>query len=559
MTRRTVHLGFDDLAPGTVVTDQYAARGVRIVSLDPDHPAMIFNARAPSGGDDDLAAPDLGHVLIASEDGDASDPDDNRSGAAFRFDFDDPVEVQSLTFLDVEAGATVTFFGPDGIAHESQSVGTGDGGQVEMSANMSDVGHMIVSIRGSGAMDNVVFVASAPRDGIVEGTEADDLIDIAYVDASDGDRIDSGDAILPGEADDDDIVLAGAGNDEVHAGRGDDEVFGGAGEDRLFGNGGADLILGEDGDDRLSGGGGDDVLNGGRGDDRVRGGRGDDRLLGGAGDDLLIGGAGADEIFGGQDRDRIIGGNGGDVVDGGSGGDDFDTLDLTGTGVRRIDYDPEDRESGVVTFEDETTLIFREIENVVPCFTPGTRLATRQGEVPVEQLTVGVHVITRDNGMQPIRWIGQRALSAAELRAAPHLRPIRIARGALGHGLPESDLIVSPQHRLLAASNDNLLYFETSEILVAARHLVGRPGITRMSARPVTYLHIMFDAHEVVLSNGAWSESFRPGLGAMAGLGTGPREELLRLFPHLAEPEAQAAYGAARRMARGREAALFWR
>lgn len=61
-------------------------------------------------------------------------------------------------------------------------------------------------------------------DGIVQGTEGTDLIDIAYDGDPDGDCVDAGDAILPGEATNDDIILAGAGNDKVLAGLGDDEV-----------------------------------------------------------------------------------------------------------------------------------------------------------------------------------------------------------------------------------------------------------------------------------------------------------------------------------------------
>ena len=69
------------------------------------------------------------------------------------------------------------------------------------------------------------------RDGIVSGTAADDRIDAAYTGDPDGDMIDNSDAIIPGEAPEDDIVMAGGGNDFVTSLQCDDEVHGGDGND----------------------------------------------------------------------------------------------------------------------------------------------------------------------------------------------------------------------------------------------------------------------------------------------------------------------------------------
>ena len=41
-----------------------------------------------------------GNVIIISEDGDASDPDDNRFGGTFTFDFYPPVDIDSIGLLD---------------------------------------------------------------------------------------------------------------------------------------------------------------------------------------------------------------------------------------------------------------------------------------------------------------------------------------------------------------------------------------------------------------------------------------------------------------------------
>ena len=85
----------------------------------------------------------------------------------------------------------------------------------------------------------------------------------------------------------------------------------------------------------------------------------------------------------------------------------------------------------------------------VICFTSGTRLRTPAGPIPVEELGEGDLIDTRDGGPQEILWIGHRRLSGAQMHAMPELRPIRIRGGALGSGLPDRDLVVSPRHRIL--------------------------------------------------------------------------------------------------------------
>ena len=78
----------------------------------------------------------------------------------------------------------------------------------------------------------------------------------------------------------------------------------------------------------------------------------------------------------------------------------------------------------------------------VACFTRGTLIETDKGPRAIETLQAGDLVWTLDAGHQPIRWIGETRLDAQALARAPHLRPIRIAAGALGDGTPSRDLLV---------------------------------------------------------------------------------------------------------------------
>ena len=168
------------------------------------------------------------------------------------------------------------------------------------------------------------------------------------------------------------------------------------------------------------------------------------------------------------------------------------------------------------------------------CFVAGTMIETPTGPVRVEALRIGDLVLTQDDGAVPLRWIGHRVLTARELSAAPQLSPISISKGALGKGIPEVDLLVSPQHRILVRSRVARRMFGEDEVLVAAKHLLGLDGIVQLHDQPsVHYVHIAFDHHQLVFANGAQAESFHAGAEGLKALGAEARAEFLALFPEL--------------------------
>jgi hypothetical protein len=286
---------------------------------------------------------------------------------------------------------------------------------------------------------------------------------------------------------------------------------------------------------------GDDVITGGAGADVMHGEGGDDTFIVASGDD----GAG----------DEIIGGNGPDDET------DHDVLDLSGSGKVTIYKTEDDTDfgayKGTVTFENGSTLSFSQIENIIPCFTPGTMIATPKGERRVEELKTGDRVITRDNGIQEIKWVGHKPIGFKELALSDHLKPVLIRAGALGNGLPERDMMVSPNHRVLVANDRTTLYFDEREVLAAAKHLVDNKGILSVEPLGVTYVHFMFDHHEVVLSDGAWTESFQPGDYSLKGIGNAQRQELFDLFPELETQDGLEDYTAARRILKKHEARML--
>lgn len=176
------------------------------------------------------------------------------------------------------------------------------------------------------------------------------------------------------------------------------------------------------------------------------------------------------------------------------------------------------------------------------CFTAGTLIETASGTTPVELLQVGDLVRTRDNGLQPIRWIGTQKFTGDQLENTPNFRPVRIRAGAIGTNSPASDLLVSPQHRVLIRSAIAQRMFGTSEILAPAKSLCEVEGIDVVEDDAgVEYFHLMFDQHEIIFSNGAETESFYTGEQALKSAGASAREEIFALFPELKDQQEPPA------------------
>lgn len=174
----------------------------------------------------------------------------------------------------------------------------------------------------------------------------------------------------------------------------------------------------------------------------------------------------------------------------------------------------------------------------IVCFARGSMIRCEKGDVAIEKLKVGDLVMTKDRGLRAIRWIGATRVSSRELTARPNLRPVRIRAGALGHGLPTADLVVSPQHRILVRSAIAQRMFGVSEVLVGAKQLLALDGVEiDESMEKVDYFHMLFDDHEVIFANGTETESLYTGPQALLSVGREALEEIYTLFPELRETD----------------------
>lgn len=193
----------------------------------------------------------------------------------------------------------------------------------------------------------------------------------------------------------------------------------------------------------------------------------------------------------------------------------------------------------------------------VPCFVEGTVISSIDGEIPIENLNVGDAVFNTSGEYQTIRWIGKRQLTLGFCNAN-QLQPICIKQGAFGNDLPNQDLYVSPNHRMVVSNAYCELLFGESETLVPAKFLLDMKGVTQdTDLSSVTYYHLLFDSHQTIYSNGCPSESLHPGDVALDAMGEIAREEVFKIFPKLKTHKADTYGPTAARVLKRYEAEIL--
>ena len=163
-------------------------------------------------------------------------------------------------------------------------------------------------------------------------------------------------------------------------------------------------------------------------------------------------------------------------------------------------------------------------ESACVAFSRGTHITMASGaQVAIQDLKVGDKVLTRDDGPQEIRWIGQNTR-----RAVGDFAPVLIKKGTLNN---ENDLIVSPDHRLFIYQRHDEIGAGRSEVLVKVRHLINGSSVKRLEGGFVDYFQLLFDRHQIIYAEGIAAESLLVDPRTRAALPQEVDEALAKALP----------------------------
>jgi hypothetical protein len=170
----------------------------------------------------------------------------------------------------------------------------------------------------------------------------------------------------------------------------------------------------------------------------------------------------------------------------------------------------------------------------------------------VANLRPGDLVVTRDRGLRPVRLVWSRTVTEADMAADPSLAPVCLRPRAIGPMMPQRDLVVAGDHRLLIPGYRLADRPDTAAALIPAREIAGTSdaAFVDRARGEMTFWNLVFDAHEVFAANGLPVESFHITEDTLSVVPQGALEKLHELFPDLrarAEDEGDEGYPVAGR------------
>lgn len=165
----------------------------------------------------------------------------------------------------------------------------------------------------------------------------------------------------------------------------------------------------------------------------------------------------------------------------------------------------------------------------------GANLRTPCGERRVEFLRKGDLIVTRDNGLQPVRLIWTQTVTAAEIAADPSLAPVVIRPRAIGPMMPKKTVSVGAAHRLLIPGWRLADEEDTTSCLVPARDItdLSDESFVDRNAEEVTYYNVVFDEPTVFCANGLPVESFSPNVESLKQTPAPVHKQLKAAFPDM--------------------------
>lgn len=196
----------------------------------------------------------------------------------------------------------------------------------------------------------------------------------------------------------------------------------------------------------------------------------------------------------------------------------------------------------------------------------GSVIETERGPVLARGIRVGERVLTRDCGLQRVRWVG----TSTEIYDEPHPSgeapaapadaprgPVRIRPGALGTNPDAGNLVLAPGQRVLVRNALNELLFATSEVMAAVGELTHLDGVDMAPRSVGRWTHLLLDSHQMIKVNGIWMESFLPDMSSIRVAYPEEWYAMTEAVPRLRYEATAANYVETRLTINAREACLI--
>lgn len=165
-------------------------------------------------------------------------------------------------------------------------------------------------------------------------------------------------------------------------------------------------------------------------------------------------------------------------------------------------------------------------EAVQGCFAAGTRITMGDGRLAmIDGLQSGDIILTRDNGAQPLRWIGKLTTRAHGIYA-----PVTFAPGVLGN---LGALSLGPLQRVFLYQRGPDRLGPRAEVMIQSQYLVNDSSIRRRESGFVTYYCLAFDTHQIIYAEGVPVDSMLVSTATRTRLPALLAQDLAERFPHL--------------------------
>lgn len=194
-------------------------------------------------------------------------------------------------------------------------------------------------------------------------------------------------------------------------------------------------------------------------------------------------------------------------------------------------------------------------------FANGSVVETARGPVLARDLRLGDRLLTRDNGLQPVRWIGTSTVMYEDEQGretdADKLGPVRIRAGAQGSSPDAGNLILAPGQRVLVRNPMNEILFATDEVLASVVDLTHLDGVDIAPRGIGRWTHVLLDIHDLIRVNGLWMESFAPDMWSIRVAYPEQWHDITESIPRLRYDNAAASYVEPRISLDAREARML--